>query len=154
MHLSPEERLDELKEYYPEAKIEDWELVEAGYRVQVNKKNEEEGGVLEFGTEVVRAKDGSIAALLGASPGASTAVSIMLDLIKHCFPGEMLQAERQRKLRQIIPSYEKYLNVDEQLLNNIRTFTSSVLELNLETVLQPQVVLSNIGIIILFYFVE
>ncbi|RYF61303.1 MAG: malate dehydrogenase (quinone), partial [Cytophagaceae bacterium] len=73
---SPEDKLAALREYFPEAQLKDWELEIAGQRVQVIKKDDEEGGVLEFGTEVVSAADGSIAALLGASPGASTAVSI------------------------------------------------------------------------------
>lgn len=128
---SPEERLDALREYYPGAKKEDWELVEAGYRVQVIKKDEEEGGVLEFGTEVVRAADGSIAALLGASPGASTAVSIMVDLIKQCFPDKMNTDEWQQKLIAMIPSYGKRLRDDEVLLHGIRNYTSRVLGLEI-----------------------
>jgi malate dehydrogenase (quinone) len=86
---SPEDRLEALREYLPAANLEDWELEIAGQRVQVIKKDEKEGGVLEFGTEVVSAADGSIAALLGASPGASTAVSIMLDLLKRCFKNKV-----------------------------------------------------------------
>lgn len=127
--LSAEERLDELKAYYPDAKMEDWELIEAGYRVQVIKKDEEEGGVLEFGTEVVNAADGSIAALLGASPGASTAVSIMLDLLKRCFPQKINTTEWQEKLKAVIPSYGKHLDQDEQLSQEIRNYTTNVLQL-------------------------
>ena len=69
---SPEDRLAALREFVPEAHLEDWKLETAGQRVQVIKKDAKQGGVLEFGTEVVSAADGSIAALLGASPGAST----------------------------------------------------------------------------------
>ncbi|MEO7523992.1 MAG: malate:quinone oxidoreductase, partial [Ferruginibacter sp.] len=127
--LSAEERLEELKAYYPDAKMEDWELIEAGYRVQVIKKDEEEGGVLEFGTEVVNAADGSIAALLGASPGASTAVSIMLDLLRRCFPQQLNTNEWQQKLIMMIPSYGKHLDQDEQLSHDIRTYTTKVLDL-------------------------
>jgi malate dehydrogenase (quinone) len=127
---SSEERLDALKEYYPGAKMQDWELVIAGYRVQVIKKDEKEGGVLEFGTEVVSAADGSIAALLGASPGASTAVSIMLDLLKHCFNKEMQQQSWQQKLQEMIPSYGKKLGDDEQLAKELRTYTSKILGLS------------------------
>lgn len=127
--LSPEERLDELKDYYPDAKMEDWELIEAGYRVQVIKKDEEEGGVLEFGTEVVNAADGSIAALLGASPGASTAVSIMLDLLKRCFPQQLNTPAWQEKLKTMIPSYGQHLDQDEQLSHDIREHTTKVLDL-------------------------
>jgi malate dehydrogenase (quinone) len=67
-----EERMDALREFVPDAKNEDWVLADAGQRVQVIKRDADEGGVLEFGTEIVASKDGSIAALLGASPGAST----------------------------------------------------------------------------------
>jgi malate dehydrogenase (quinone) len=79
-------KLKALQEFMPTAKSEDWELITAGQRVQVMKKDAKKGGVLQFGTEVVAAEDGSIAGLLGASPGASTAVPIMLDLLKRCFP--------------------------------------------------------------------
>jgi malate dehydrogenase (quinone) len=79
-------KLRALQEFMPTAKSEDWELITAGQRVQVMKKDAKKGGVLQFGTEVVAAEDGSIAGLLGASPGASTAVPIMLDLLKRCFP--------------------------------------------------------------------
>ena len=127
---TPEERLDALKEYYPDAKKEDWELVVAGYRVQVIKKDEEEGGILEFGTEVVSAKDGSIAALLGASPGASTAVSIMLDLLKKCFPEQMQTTAWQQKIKQMIPSYGVPLGDNAVLLKKVRNHTTRVLGLN------------------------
>lgn len=79
-------KLEALREFMPTAKSEDWELITAGQRVQVMKKDAKKGGVLQFGTEVVAAGDGSIAGLLGASPGASTAVPIMVDLLKRCFP--------------------------------------------------------------------
>ena len=85
--LSKEQRLEELREFIPTAKLEDWDLVVAGQRVQVIKDTEAGGkGTLQFGTEVVSAADGSIAALLGASPGASTAVHVMLEVIEKCFP--------------------------------------------------------------------
>ncbi|MFF2050004.1 malate:quinone oxidoreductase [Leifsonia sp. NPDC058194] len=79
-------KLKALQEFMPTAKSEDWELITAGQRVQVMKKDAKKGGVLQFGTEVIAAEDGSIAGLLGASPGASTAVPIMVDLLKRCFP--------------------------------------------------------------------
>jgi malate dehydrogenase (quinone) len=127
---SPEDRLDALKEYYPNARMEDWELEIAGQRVQVIKKDEEEGGILEFGTEVVSAEDGSIAALLGASPGASTAVSIMLGLIKRCFPEQAASPQWQQKLKQMIPSFDDDLSKNPDLLFQVRTMTTGVLELN------------------------
>jgi malate dehydrogenase (quinone) len=133
VRLTPDARLDALKEYFPEAKMEDWKMEEAGYRVQVIKKDEEEGGILEFGTEVVSAADGSIAALLGASPGASTAVSIMLDLLQRCFPGQASSQEWQTKLQHMIPSYGKPLGKDAQLCRKVREYTSRVLQLHTTT---------------------
>ncbi|PRY31782.1 malate dehydrogenase (quinone) [Spirosoma oryzae] len=126
---SPEDRLAALREYFPDAQMDDWELEVAGQRVQVIKKDEDEGGVLEFGTEVVSAADGSIAALLGASPGASTAVSIMLDLIGRCYPDQIKSAEWQGKLKEMIPSYGQVLANDPKLGQQLRQHTSGVLGL-------------------------
>ena len=129
VRLTPEARLDALKEYYPGAEKEDWELAIAGYRVQVIKKDEEEGGVLEFGTEVVSESDGSLAALLGASPGASTAVSIMLSILDRCFNEKMRLPAWQEKIRKMIPAYGKSLHEDPELCREIRAYTARVLEL-------------------------
>lgn len=126
---SPEDRLFALREYFPNAQMEDWELEVAGQRVQVIKKDEEEGGVLEFGTEIVSAADGSIAALLGASPGASTAVSIMLDLLNRCFPDRIIREDNQQKIKEMIPSYGRSLAKDPELTRQIRERTSEVLGL-------------------------
>lgn len=126
---SPEDRLDALREYLPAAQLDDWELEIAGQRVQVIKKDEKEGGILEFGTEVVSAADGRIAALLGASPGASTAVSIMLDLIKRCFKDKTDSAQWQTKLKEMIPSYGRSLASDAQLCRQIRKQTCEILKL-------------------------
>jgi malate dehydrogenase (quinone) len=127
---SPEDRLEALKEFYPEAKMEDWELEVAGQRVQVIKKDKEHVGVLEFGTEVVSAADGSIAALLGASPGASTAVSIMLTLLQRCYGDKLKSQPWQTKLKQMIPSYGQTLADNKELLQETRSFTNEVLGLN------------------------
>jgi malate dehydrogenase (quinone) len=126
---SDEERFEALQEYFPEAHMADWELVVAGQRVQVIKKDEEHGGVLEFGTEIVNAGDGSIAALLGASPGASTAVAIMLDVLKRCFKQEIESAEWQEKLKQMIPSYGQSLSKNAAFCTKVRDWTSSTLHL-------------------------
>ena len=83
------EKVDSLRTFMPTAKDEDWELLDAGQRAQVMKRDPKKGGVLQFGTEVVTSADGTIAGLLGASPGASTAVSIMLGLLKTCFPDQI-----------------------------------------------------------------
>ncbi|MEA5141271.1 malate:quinone oxidoreductase [Arcicella rigui] len=126
---SPEDRLEALKDYFPNAKMEDWELEVAGQRVQVIKKDPKHGGVLEFGTEVVSAADGSIAALLGASPGASTAVSIMLTLLERCYPAQLQSPEWQAKLKEMIPSYGESLSSNPELTETIREKTAEVLQL-------------------------
>lgn len=126
---SPEDRIEALREFYPEARLEDWELEIAGQRVQVIKKDPVEGGILEFGTEVVSSKDGSIAALLGASPGASTVVSIMINLLNLCFKDRLASDEWQNKLRSMIPSYGKSLAGDAQLLGEVRSWTTEILGL-------------------------
>ncbi len=126
---SPEDRLAALREFFPNAKMEDWELAIAGQRVQVIKKDVALGGILEFGTEVVSAADGSLAALLGASPGASTAVSIMLGLLAKCFPENFKSEAWQSQIRQMIPSFGQSLGENAQLLEEVRTYTSEVLGL-------------------------
>ncbi|MCU1442664.1 MAG: malate:quinone oxidoreductase [Cryobacterium sp.] len=100
---SPTKKLKALQEFMPTAKMEDWELITAGQRVQVMKKDAEKGGVLQFGTEVITSADGTIAGLLGASPGASTAVPIMVNLLAKCFPDDY--ASWEPKLAELIPSY-------------------------------------------------
>lgn len=127
---SPEERLEALKEYVPDAKMEDWELETAGQRVQVIKKDPVLGGVLEFGTEVINSADGSLAVLLGASPGASTAVSIMLELLERCFPDKINTEEWQSKLKEMVPSYGQSLNKNEELLRETRRHSDEVLGLS------------------------
>jgi len=108
---SHKDKVESLREFVPTARDEDWELLDAGQRAQVMKKDPEKVGVLQFGTEVVAAEDGSIAGLLGASPGASTAVSIMLGLLQTCFPDRI--EEWAPRLRELIPSYGRTLNPDE-----------------------------------------
>ena len=126
---SPKDRINALKEYVPDAKAKDWVLERAGQRVQVIKKDEKEGGILEFGTEVITTQDGSLSVLLGASPGASTAVSIMIDLIERCFKDQFKTPEWQEKLKVMIPSYGYKLNENPNLLAEIRKETATVLKL-------------------------
>src|SRR4029077_20152547 len=97
---SPKERVPPLREFFPNAKQEDWRLEVAGQRVQIIKKDPTHGGILEFGTELVSAADGSIVAMLGASPGASTAVWIMIQVIERCFP-EKLKNGWSAKLKEL-----------------------------------------------------
>ncbi|AQS95215.1 malate dehydrogenase (quinone) [Polaribacter sp. BM10] len=103
--MSKEDRMDSLRKFVKDAKDEDWEVVKAGQRVQIIKKDEFEGGKLQFGTEVISSKDGSITCLLGASPGASTATSIMLEVIKKAFPELMESEESKEKLKKMVPFY-------------------------------------------------
>ncbi|MFT4175485.1 MAG: malate dehydrogenase (quinone) [Luteolibacter sp.] len=126
---SPEERLEALKEFMPTARMDDWHLAYAGQRVQIIKKDKKKGGVLQFGTEVVTAADGSISALLGASPGASTAVDIMLRLLGRCFPKEMATPEWREKLTALIPSYGQSLEKNPELYAKTRAWTAEKLGL-------------------------
>lgn len=115
-----------LQEYLPSARIEDWELITAGQRVQVIKRGKG-GGVLQFGTEVVAAADGSIAGLLGASPGASTAAPIMLKVLEQCFP-ERIEAWGPT-LSRIVPSRGRSLADDADLARTLLAETATVLRL-------------------------
>ncbi len=122
--LNDEARLKDLQNFVPNAKLEDWDLIVAGQRVQVIKPK----GVLQFGTEVVCAADGSIAALLGASPGASVAVDVMLKLLNRCFPQEFPQWEG--KIREMIPTYGISLEKNPDLLKQVQASTAATLKLN------------------------
>ena len=126
--LTKDQRMDELRKFVPTARDEDWELVVAGQRVQVIKDTKEGGkGTLQFGTEVITASDGSIAALLGASPGASTAVAVMLNVITRCFPQHLENWEP--KIREMIPSFGKPLLVHPKLAEEIRAHAARTLGL-------------------------
>ena len=122
--LNDEARLKDLQNFVPNAKLEDWDLIVAGQRVQVIKPK----GVLQFGTEVVCAADGSIAALLGASPGASVAVDVMVNLLKRCFPQEFPQWEG--RIREMIPTYGISLEKNPDLLKQVQASTAATLKLN------------------------
>ncbi len=97
--------------------------------MQVIKKDKQKGGVLKMGTEVVASQDGTIAALLGASPGASTAATIMIELMQVAFKDKMASVEWQVRLKEIIPSWGQKLNGNVELTNEIRRYTSSTLKL-------------------------
>ena len=126
---SMEQRLDSLRKFYPEAKAEDWSLEVAGQRVQIIKKDPKTGGKLEFGTEIVAAADGSIAALLGASPGASVSVSAMLDLIERCFADKIKSADWSARLQAIFKADAKALENDPALYREVSAASSKVLQL-------------------------
>lgn len=121
-------RVAALREYYPEAIDQEWELITAGQRVQVIKKDAKKGGVLQFGTELITSEDGSIAALLGASPGASTAVPIMLNLLAKCFPNKVSVWEP--RIKELVPAYGVKLNDNHELADEIFAHTAKVLGIN------------------------
>jgi malate dehydrogenase (quinone) len=125
---SEEERLAALREFFPNAKREDWREEVAGQRVQIIKKDPTHGGILQFGTEIVSAADRSLAAMLGASPGASTAVFIMLNVLERCFP-EQLKSGWSTKLKEMIPSYGQSLIDDAALTRRVRSYTAEVLHI-------------------------
>jgi malate dehydrogenase (quinone) len=127
--LSDEDRLNALKEYFPNAKAEDWRLWQAGQRVQIIKRDEAAGGVLKLGTEIVASQDGTIAGLLGASPGASTAAPIMLSVLQKVFKDKVATPAWQEKLHQIVPSYGTQLNSSPEKVAEEWAYTAKVLEL-------------------------
>lgn len=128
---SPADRLKALHQYMPEARAEDWSLAVAGQRVQIMKRDPERGGgKIEFGTEVVSAADGSIAALLGASPGASTAVPTMVKMIEKCFGERAKSPEWQAAFKRMLPGYGQSLAKDPALHARIRAQNNEVLGLS------------------------
>ena len=125
---SRESKNTSLKDFAPSAQGSQWELITAGQRVQVIKKDPAKGGILQFGTELITSADGSLGALLGASPGASTAAPIMVELIKRAFraKGEAYES----KFRDMIPSYGQKLNENPALLAEIEAKTNAALQLD------------------------
>lgn len=123
-------RVASLRNFFPDAKEGDWELSYAGQRVQIIKPGTERAGKLEFGTEVITSADGSLAALLGASPGASTAVSAMLSIVERCFAERMKEESWKQKITELVPSYGHNLTDESELLLQVRQRTLSVLELD------------------------
>lgn len=129
VRLTHEDRVEALREYVPSAMKGDWELKQAGQRVQVIKKDEGVKGKLEFGTEAVVAADGSVAALLGASPGASTAAAIMFSILPKCFKKECKTDAWQAKLKEMSPSFGVALDKDEAKVKATRERTTKILRL-------------------------
>ncbi|HHT0189337.1 TPA: malate dehydrogenase (quinone) [Raoultella planticola] len=127
------DRHEALREYYPEANKEDWRLWQAGQRVQIIKRNGKKG-VLRLGTEVVSDDEGTVAALLGASPGASTAAPIMLQLMEKVFKEKVQSAAWQAKLKEIVPSYGLRLDGNPAAIEQALAWTSEVLLLHYEPV--------------------
>jgi malate dehydrogenase (quinone) len=127
---SNDNRMNALREFYPNAKTEDWRLWQAGQRVQIIKKDPQKGGELHLGSELVHSKDGSLIALLGASPGASVSVALMIDLLENCFSEQMSTIEWQDKIKQMLPSYGQELQSNPELNQAILKQTSKILGLD------------------------
>lgn len=122
-------RMAALRRFVPDARAQDWRLAHAGTRVQIIKRDAQHGGRLEFGTEIVAAADGSLAALLGASPGASVSAAAMIQVIERCLAKRMLGNGWQERLRTLVPSYGGSLIDDAALLRRVRSRTLEVLKL-------------------------
>lgn len=136
--LSDDDRFAALKEYYPSARKEDWKLIQAGQRVQIIKKDAEKGGVLKLGTEIVTDRQKTLAALLGASPGASTAAPISINVMKKLFPEQFNSPEWQSKIRTIVPSYGQTLNGNVALTQKVWDDTAAALQLTKPPVIEMQ----------------
>lgn len=117
-----------LQEFMPTAKAEDWELLNAGQRAQVIKRDKAKGGILQFGTEVITARDGSISGLLGASPGASTAVHVMIQVLERSFSDQIPNLTKQ--IQKIVPSFGIKLNSEPKKAADSLAKTAEVLKLN------------------------
>lgn len=126
---SDEARFAALREFYPDLNEADWRLEVAGQRVQIIKKDPTHGGILQFGTEIVSAEDQSLAAMLGASPGASTSVAIMLNVIERCFSNQLDHGGWIDKLRAMIPSYGQSLIANTELCKQVRADTATALNI-------------------------
>jgi malate dehydrogenase (quinone) len=123
-------RCELLRDFFPEAVNEEWRLHTAGQRVQIIKRDPKRTGRLQFGTEVVAAADGSLAAMLGASPGASTSPSITLQVLEKCFAKEMASAEWQKQLDEMVPAYKLDLTQDKAAYEELGSQAAARLQLS------------------------
>jgi malate dehydrogenase (quinone) len=117
-----------LRQFFPKAARKDWREAVAGQRVQIIKPDVHRHGVLEFGTELVAAEDKSLVALLGASPGASTAAFIALCVLEKCFASELTESSWLPKLREIIPTFGIDLAQDADACRKTRADTAAILK--------------------------
>ena len=130
VRMGHEDRMEELRKFVKDARSDEWELKVAGQRVQIIKRDEKEGGILEFGTEVVHSKDGKITALLGASPGASVAVDIMIDLLHFAFPKKANSKEWEDKFTEMVPFWNKNIEENVEEFKMVRMKCSEILRIN------------------------
>lgn len=108
------DRMEVLHVFYPGAKAEDWKLVDAGIRVQAIKKTDGEAGIVHYGTEVITNPERTISALLGASPGASVSVSIVLEVIRTCLPHLLTSPQGKARIQEMVPSFGANIRAPEQ----------------------------------------
>lgn len=127
---SHKERVAALANFYADAKENEWSLASAGHRVQIIKHCDDKGGKLEFGTEIISSKDGTLAALLGASPGASISVQAMIEVIERCFKKQIKSADWKHKMKEMVPSYGESLDENVALLSEVRHRTRTILGLD------------------------
>ena len=127
---SHKERVATLLDFYADAKENEWSLESAGHRVQIIKQCDNKGGKLEFGTEIITSKDGTLASLLGASPGASISVQAMIEVLERCFKKQCKSAEWLHKMKEMIPSYGESLDENVALLHTVRHRTRTILGLD------------------------
>ncbi|MCQ9351615.1 malate dehydrogenase (quinone) [Corynebacterium sp. 153RC1] len=121
-------RMETLREYMPNAKDEDWELVVAGQRVQaIQPVAGPSFSTLAFGTSLINSADGTIAGLLGASPGASIAPAAMVELLERCFGDHMVVWGD--KIKEMVPSYGIKLATNKKLFEEMWEYTQKTLEL-------------------------
>ncbi|MCI6217841.1 MAG: malate:quinone oxidoreductase, partial [Helicobacter sp.] len=132
--LSKSGRVERLRSFFPQAQSEDWEVQVAGQRVQIIKKDSSGRGSLQFGTEVIASQDGTLSAILGASPGASTSVDIILEILESCFSKEMALPQWQEKIAQMVPSYRNTLEENIARFNELRSKPANTLGLVFESI--------------------
>lgn len=102
---SKEDRLRSLRDFYPEARSEDWHVIDAGIRVQAIRSYEGKTGIVHYGTEVITDQARTIAALLGASPGASVSTSVAVQLLEQCMPAILRSPAGRERMQAIVPFY-------------------------------------------------
>jgi malate dehydrogenase (quinone) len=107
------DRMEVLHVFYPAAEAKDWKLIDAGIRVQAIKKTDGEAGIVHYGTEVITNEDHTISALLGASPGASVSVNIVLEVVKRCFPELLASPQGRARMKEMIPTYDVDIKLPE-----------------------------------------
>jgi malate dehydrogenase (quinone) len=125
------DRMEVLRIFYPDAKPEDWKLIDAGIRVQAIKKTDGEAGIVHYGTEIITHSDRSLSTLLGASPGASVSVSIVLNIIRACFPQLLEGPVALRRMQDMFPSWPQDLSLpsNEALFQEANDLTNGRLRL-------------------------